>query len=557
MIRRAGSTATGLLISAGSLAALAILLLVAELLVRAVLPERCGRVRQEAELVAGSRRFLAPCFAPESSGGEDYLVALPAAGGDRQQAPLPRRRRPGVARIAVVGESSADLLAKHLAGLLDGPGCGGRYEVLNCAQPGSALEHVERRFDEVLGYEPDAVVLLFGHNIFLHFELDETKLRLQGLRAHSCMLPQLTPEPPARAQPLEARLGLLEKFLRRAAAAARARGVALAVATMPANLWLPPGASPGDGYEPRFLEAQFLAARGRGVEAIRVLAALAADRDLAYWHYQLGEQLARAGGDGRLAYRELHLAVDGDYLGLRAPGRVNDLLRTVAAEERLLLRDTERALELRAPDGLPGWDSFIDNCHLLPTALDHEGGAVLALLRDAARLPPACDERPTERFHKGLRDVLAGVFNLTASGPPDVAGRWYRGLALAVESWIGRDPRGADRDVSAFVDDPAFAAAADDDRGTRLLVAIAEGYHRAGRRERAFALNERARGGAGAEPWVQKGLFHLRQDELREARQAFERALALDASRQDAREFLRRLSEQSAAPHAEGADGAL
>jgi hypothetical protein len=41
---------------------------------------------------------------------------------------------------------------------------------------------------------------------------------------------------------------------------------------------------------------------------------------------------------------------------------------------------------------------------------------------------------------------------------------------------------------------------------------------------------------------VQKGLFHLRRNEPEEARRAFERALAIDAGRVDARSFLGWLS---------------
>jgi tetratricopeptide (TPR) repeat protein len=542
MSRRAGTIASGLLVSLGSLLAAAALVLLAEVSVRVLLPAPCARVRQEADKVAAARRYLTPCFGRERRDGEDYLVASATSGGDTPSTPVRRRRSAGLARIAVVGESSADLLAKHLAKLRVEPGCE-QFEVLNCAQPGSALEHVERRFDEVLGYEPDAVVLLFGHNIFFQFDLDERRLRLHGLRAQSCLLSQLAGEPPPPdAPPLDSRLDALEQFLRRAAAKARAGEVALAVATMPANLWLPPGAGLRDEEEPRLLEARFLAARGHDADAIRLLEGLAAEGDFALWHYQLGVQLARA-GDERRAYRELHRALDGDGLRLRAPGRVNDLLRRVAAEEKLLLRDTERALESRAPRGLPGWDSFSDNCHLLPEALDREAAAILSLLGDAGLPAGACDARPSEASDKGLRDVLAGVFDLAATWPPDVALAWYHGLALAVENWIDREPDAAERDVRTFLDGASFAAAPEGAR-MRLLVAVAEGYERAGRRERALALNEQARAAGGAEPWVQKGLFHLRGDEPEAAREAFERALAIGGERADAQSFLRWLAEK-------------
>jgi tetratricopeptide (TPR) repeat protein len=465
-------------------------------------------VQHRSERIAAARRYLAPC-------------SIPA-------------KRDGVARLAVIGESSGDLLAKQLAQRLEAPQCGGRYEVLNCAQPGSALEHVERRFDEVVAAAPDVLVLLFGHNIFFRFELDESKLRLQALRAHSCILSQFSAEPPAEeTPPLEERLAALEEFLRRAALATRAKGIAIATATMPGNLWLPPGAGPGDEYDPRFLEARLVAARGCRDVAIQRLETLAAERDQPYWHYQLGEQLARA-GDTRRAYRELHLALDADHIGMRAPGRLNDLLRRVAAEEGVLLRDTERAVELRAPGGLPGWESFSDNCHLLPEALDHEVDGLLNLLQETdPDLPPACAAKPSQPSRKGLRDTLVGVFDVAVSGPPDLAQRWYRALALAVESWLRRDPDRTVRDVTEFLAGSAFASLPKDERAD-LLVAVAEGYYQGGSRERAFALNQQARDAGDADAWVQKGLFHVRQDEPEVAAAAFEQALAVDGARQDA-----------------------
>lgn len=537
----AGKTASGLLISAGSVVFLAVLFLSAELLTRAIFAERCERAQHEGERIESSRRYLAPCFRPERRDGQAFLVSTAEESGG-SPVRVPRRRPAGVARVAVVGESSADLLAKRLADRLQAPGCDGRYEVLNCAQPGSGLEHVERRFDEVLAYEPDAVVLLFGHNILFEFELDESKLRLQGVRAKSCILSQLAPAPPATFPSLDVRLAKLEAFLHRAAAATRAKGIVLAIATMPGNLWLPPAASPVEEYDPRFLEAQFLAARGRSTESIRLLEALTEEHDSPFWHYQLGVQLARTGDDDH-AYRELHLALDADHAGMRAPDRLNDLLRRVAKEEGLPLRDTERAVEGHAPGRLPGWESFVDNCHLLPRALDREVDGLLPLLAEATPLP-ACEAEPRRRAGKGLTDVLRGVFQLAASGPEDLARRWYRGLALAVESWVRRDPEAADRDVDEFLAGPSFAQVQNDPQGGALLVAVAEGYHRAGHPERAHDLNRRARDIGSTDAWVQKGLFLLREDRPREARAAFEQALNLDSSRADARAFLAFLSPQ-------------
>lgn len=527
--------AVGPLIALGSVVVMMVLFLLAELTARWIIPERCAQTRGESERVAMSRGFLAPCFVREPRGGTTYLVA-PASGDTARGAALPEARTAGVLRIAIVGESSADLLAKHLAELLEGR-CPRSVEVLNCAQPGSALEHVERRFDEVLAYAPDAVVVLFGHNVAFRFPVDETTLRLLAARTRSCLLSQLAPSSPAPDEPLDVRVGAFAAFLRQAAARAREHGAALAVATMPANLWLPPATRREDEYDPRFLQARFLDARGHTAEAIRLLETLAAHGDQSYWHYQLGERLARAGDDAGAA-RELQRAIERDGMRTRAPRRVNDMIRAVAHDDGLLLLDTERTVASHAPQGLPGWESFADNCHLLPAALDAEADALLALLGDAIHLPPACAGSSRTAARKGLGDVLVGVFDLAAMGPPELARAWYGGLSLAVESWISRDPAGAEADVDRFLQSPAFTAARSEDRGAAMLVALAEGYQRAGLRERASELNRQARDSGSAEAWVQAGLFHVRDGDDAAARAAFQRALALDGTRADARAFL-------------------
>jgi len=544
MKRRGRSATSALLVSVASLALMAVIGGLVEVGARRLRPESCAVAQRNSERVSDSLRHIAPCFVSEVREGEEVLVA--SNGAEDDSGWIPRRRTAGVPRIAVVGESSGHLLGEHLSRLAAAPGCADA-EVLNCAQPGSALEHLDRRFEEVLAYDPDAIVVLFGHNIAFQFETDERKLRLLGLLARSCALSDLAPgAPPPDAPWLDSRLDLLEKVLRGAAAQARDRDVVLALATMPSNLWLPPVSGKREEEDLRFLEARFLDAIGRSAEAGVLLESLAAEESEPYWHFQLGARLARAGDAGDRARHELHRARDEDSLRMRAPSVVNDRLRSVASAEGLLVHDAERDVESRAPGGLPGWERFVDNCHLLPDEFDREAMAIVSLLRGAQRLPRSCDPAPTTAIHKGIGDVLAGVFDLTASGPPDFVRLWFEGLAFAVESWLVRHPAAADREVNAFLTGEVFAAAHGSERHTRTLLAVAEGYSRAGMRDRALELNARAREAGGAEPWVAKGLFDLRDGEPAAARQAFERALAIDAAREDARNFARWLANPPA-----------
>ena len=160
------------------------------------------------------------------------------------------------------GESSADMLGQSLDLLLQQqPPCGRRYEVLQCAIPGSGLEHLERRFDEVVDLSPDAVVITFGHNLGFIFSADAGRLRARSLRDHSRLLTVLgAPFDGPRASPnatFASRLPRFEAFLQRAAREARRRRVGVVMTTMAGNLWIPPTSPTAERAAPALADARY------------------------------------------------------------------------------------------------------------------------------------------------------------------------------------------------------------------------------------------------------------------------------------------------------------
>jgi hypothetical protein len=172
------------------------------------------------------------------------------------------------------------------------------FEVLPCAAAGSALEHVERRVNEVFAYSPDVIVVVFGHNLMLKYSTREWALRSRALLSHSRLLTGLFgitdgnhAWKPSRRN---GRVRKFETWLRHLAGQAGDHGVTLAAITLTANLWFPPGISTPALRDPRFLAAVLDRVRGNRSAALQTLDPLAQRYDKAmvyfveYWaHHDL------------------------------------------------------------------------------------------------------------------------------------------------------------------------------------------------------------------------------------------------------------------------------
>lgn len=497
------------------------------------------RQAAQAEFVARSLAYLEPCHRRRWTLDGERLVATADERGPRPGRPLPRARQPGVARLAIVGESSAHLMGLALQALLERSPCGRRFELLQCALPGSGLEHTERRFDEVMAESPDVVLVTFGHNLRFVFPTDERRLRARHLRDRSRLLTLLGAPfdgPPGSSNaPLEQRLPLLERFLRRAARTARARRVGLVVSTMAPNLWMPPQSRPEDRDGPALLDARYR-------EAAEGPAAAAHSLDpsppgATPWRdFVHGALLARA-GDPAAARTHLQRALARDASATRVMPGVNDAIRRLALEERFTVRDAERAVEQRAPQSLPGWESFSDNCHLSSDAFAREADAVFEAARPWLSLPPSCAVPPGHGFLHAPGSRLRAFFGQASPSDPS----WTTAAALLIERRSLAEPTSVAPEVEGYLGaQPSPPPAA--------LEALAEGLWRAGRRDEAARLNERACDAGSAAAWVQRGEFALRRGDVAAARSSLERALSLDPARADARGLLARLAAAPPTP---------
>lgn len=523
-----------LMLAALGVAVVLAVLGVAELVARVATRDPHAR-ESDVEFSQRSLAYLEPCIAESHHDGASWLrltqSGMPTDG--RSEPEIPRARTAGVARIAVVGESSAHLLAQSLREIVEARPCGVRYELLACGQPGSGLEHMERRFDEVMRYQPDAVVVVFGHNLQFQFSTDASRLRLRWLRGHSQLLSLLGSrlDPPTAQRPSpSSRLARFERFLRHAATITRGAHARLVATTPASNLWMPPGGGP-EGASPQSLTAAHYLDATSGPRA--AADALAGATEPAELVFARGLFQARA-GDAAAAGVSLRASLDADSYQTRAPTTVQEMIRRVGADAGFAVRDTARVLEGLAPGGLSGWESFWDNCHLSAASFQREAAAVLDLSRGVPAGGALCGATPSPPHTRGFDEQLEGMAGLAQNGSDQGVSPWLGGLSLMLEWHVRARGDVAVSEARAF----ASSLRGPPSSSARVRTALAEGLSRASRDADADALNAEARasdGPAGAAAWVQRGMFLLHRGDRAGARAAFTRAATLDERREDAR----------------------
>jgi len=497
--------------------------------------------RHTREFIGSSLDLLEPCAAVEMRDGVRTLV-----GQHRQNTAgdfvYPLDRAPESIRIAIVGESTGVMLGGALHGLLQEPARREQVQVLNCAASGAAFEHVVRRAQEVLAYRPDALMVVFGHNLTMHYPSNPWVLWLHRLLHHSRLAASLlTWSTPQSAPPdPHERLRLFETWLRQFAQRARAEGVNLIVTTVTPNLFYPPALSSNAASTPELLAATLAQANGDLNGAARILAAASAQLRDAYIEFTLGALLARM-GQPQLAATHLQAAIDLPQAEPdRAPSAVNQMIRRVAQQEGILLRDTEAETQSASRLGLPGWDVMRDHCHLQYEYLVREATALLSLAFSAAR-PHHSIDAPTAvpQGAGGVGSAFDGLVRIQAGRDDDAAAfRHLRAVASLVEHWARTHPARLATTIDAFIASSAPLGTPPTRRRAELLVNIADGYWAAGFTERARMINTIARQDHSAAAWVQLGLFELSAGDGGTAADAFRHALQIAPDRPDAAFFL-------------------
>jgi tetratricopeptide (TPR) repeat protein len=147
----------------------------------------------------------------------------------------------------------------------------------------------------------------------------------------------------------------------------RQKNVPVIIGEISSNLMFPPFA-PGPRMNPDPLSTAVVS--GRIAVADSLLAGgFAADSTNAYNLYWRG-RVSLAKGDSIAAKRFLERARDHDLLKFRAPGRINEIIHQVGAEEAIPVLAIDSLLRARSPHGITDTTFFSE--HLHPTFLGYD-----------------------------------------------------------------------------------------------------------------------------------------------------------------------------------------
>lgn len=332
-----------------------------------------------------------------------------------------RRKPPGTFRLFALGGSvtygyqlsapRSQNYCRLLDTLLDSNHPHRSFEVINCGGICYASYRLVDIARECLEHEPDLIVLVCGHNEFLeprhygdilagvrpglpwwyslrtvHFAMD---VRSRFDRAND------TAPKGGRATPVLADDRIEERYvvreeqefahtlahftrnLRLIVSGCKASGTSIILCTLPSNLrdWPPFVTVPTDQLPEGILEEQLrrvndLVNAGRHREALAVADEVVENHHrAAAFHYAAGLALDGLGKTAEAATR-YRLAMDTDGFPHRALTSFNEAVREIAAAADVPLFDIERLFARSSPDGIPGRNLFLDQCH--PNVEGHE-----------------------------------------------------------------------------------------------------------------------------------------------------------------------------------------
>jgi len=292
--------------------------------------------------------FFAETIA-EEGGGRLMVAQRPRA----RESSFPRPKLPRTARVFVLGGSvgfqyDSDARQSHgwtLQRILEGAFPGKRYEIIHCGMGGYDSYREGLILEEILGYEPDIIVLMSGNNEVTAVSGPPTWLarRWPSLlplqrRLHRLLIKN-SPSDGGLAQ-AALQVERFERNVRAMVRLAKERGVPLVLCTMPRQLGLPPP-SPLPKSE-TFLEAWTLAQEGRSAEAEQKfrLYSLEQPGD-PFGPFWVGRLLEKRGDRDR-ARDEYERALRQDYARVH---EINARIRRIAVEEGAVLADVASVLK--------------------------------------------------------------------------------------------------------------------------------------------------------------------------------------------------------------------
>ncbi|HOW28334.1 MAG TPA: hypothetical protein PK876_07520 [Elusimicrobiota bacterium] len=459
---------------------------------------------------------------------------------------IPLRKKPGRRRIVVLGESSAEFLGNQLAQTLRR----NRYDVMNCALSGCDLRMLERRFDEAVHYDPDLIILMFGHNFQYDLKSDSLFFRYYepwaGVLGRSALFRQISLGFPVEIRlspdPESAHRRRYQCFLYRVARTAKTLDVPVILCTLPANLLFPCFADIPETTDPSYLDALFTYYQGRTREAIPLLEHHLSHHDLLETHFRIGNWYLKEGLTEK-AYGHLQSIVGNEPLRDRATKALNDMIRSISAEKGFVLFDVEKDIRAIASNGIPGWDLFFDNCHVDRNALRWEAARCLDIIdSNIWKIVPEDVRTPARPFVPKKNDVYADPAVYYSFPLTEETSYWTKYL---FES--SRRSGDTEQIIERFMEykKRSGGASFSDANMAHYYLEFSKGAHMADQTQTALdyaKIAARLSPGWG-NPHYYMGVYHLQSQNRPEARRSFKKTLELDPDNTTARYFLQKLED--------------
>ncbi|MBI2565738.1 MAG: hypothetical protein HYV63_01725 [Candidatus Schekmanbacteria bacterium] len=308
--------------------------------------------------------------------------------------------------------------------------------VVNFGRPGAPSHFVREAVPTAMSLDPDLLIVYSGHNEFHErnrYLASQTRRQLGVLHRSrlyltfvdilaTCCGDVLWSGQTEVARKLgrdeeDRFMTFYEQNIRAALESARTHGKRVLLGTLTSNLEYPPLGSIQSGAlgpEQRRVwleataEARVATAEGRLAEAVAKLReAQRANPEHARTVYDLAAALA-AGGETAEAKHYYELARDNDRTPLRAPTRINQIVRRLAAEfPNVILVDIEKLFVEHAPNGIPGWTLFEDYCHPKKESYRLMARAFAEAMRTAGLMAAA--ESWTESEGEAARELAVAV----------------------------------------------------------------------------------------------------------------------------------------------------
>ena len=305
---------------------------------------------------------------------------------------------------------------------------GGEYELINCGGISYASYRLVKLVEESLHYEPDMLIVMSGHNEFLeprHYgdiiARRSTRSGLGSLRTVQLIGDLSTRAAPADdlsrtdtqrdivlAEQIEERYIVrdaaeidhtIEHYRRnvtRMVTACRSANVPIVLCTPASNLRdFPPFVTEAKGpmanseMTAKFEEARRLFAAGEYAKTLALSqTVLAVDDRAAAFDFLAARSLDQLKRPNEAATHYVR-ARDHDGFPHRAVSALIDAVRDIASATNAPLVDVEQAFREASPDGIPGNNLFLDQCH--PNDAGHEliAGALVPVIVRTVGSPAA------------------------------------------------------------------------------------------------------------------------------------------------------------------------